>query len=154
MPPDLEYEEETGSQSRVVTFAIYLNLVANTILLMMKIVVVALSSSVSVLASLVDAALDFLSTGIIWVTTRLISQQDQYAYPVSQFSDREAELSKTASSNIRRLETICDSALAPRQLLVLLQINSWMESLTHAAVGFFETLTNSSAYHFRLADDV
>ena len=40
--------------------------------------------SVSVLASLVDAALDFLSTGIVWTTTWLISQQDQYKYPVGR----------------------------------------------------------------------
>ncbi len=66
------------------TFAIYLNLVANLILLIMKIVVVALSSSVSVLASLVDAALDFLSTAIIWVVTWLIGRKDQYAYPVGR----------------------------------------------------------------------
>ena len=84
MPPDLEMEEESGSQSRIVTIAIYLNLAANTALLIMKIVVVALSSSVSVLASLVDAALDFLSTGIIWATTRLISHNDQYAYPIGR----------------------------------------------------------------------
>jgi len=72
MPPDLELEEETGSQSRIVTVAIYINLAANLVLLIMKIVVVALSSSVSVLASLVDAALDFLSTAIVWTTTRLM----------------------------------------------------------------------------------
>ena len=54
MPPDLELEEDAGSQSRVVTIAIYMNLAANTALLIMKIIVVALSSSVSVLASLVD----------------------------------------------------------------------------------------------------
>jgi hypothetical protein len=62
LPPALEPEEEAGSQSRIVTIAIYLNFVANSVLLIMKIIVVALSSSVSVLASLVDAALDFLST--------------------------------------------------------------------------------------------
>ena len=84
MPPDLEPEEESGSQSSTVTFAIYLNLAANTILLIMKIVVVALSSSVSVLASLVDAALDFLSTAIVWTTTRLIARNDQYAYPIGR----------------------------------------------------------------------
>jgi cation diffusion facilitator family transporter len=84
MPPDLEPEEETGSQSRIVAIAIYMNLAANTILLILKIIVVALSSSVSVLASLVDAALDFLSTAIIWVTTRLISRNDQYSYPIGR----------------------------------------------------------------------
>lgn len=84
MPPDLEVEDEADSQSRIVTIAIYVNLIANTVLLIMKIIVVALSSSVSVLASMVDAALDFLSTAIIWVTTRLISRNNQYAYPVGR----------------------------------------------------------------------
>lgn len=50
----------------------------------MKIVVTILTSSVSVLASLVDAALDFLSTAIVWTTTRLIAQKDQYKYPVGR----------------------------------------------------------------------
>lgn len=84
MPPDLEPEEEADSQSRIVTIAIYVNLIANTVLLAMKIVVVALSSSVSVLAALVDAALDFLSTAIVWATTRLISRSNQYAYPIGR----------------------------------------------------------------------
>ncbi|PPJ51321.1 hypothetical protein CBER1_08607 [Cercospora berteroae] len=84
MPPDLELEEEASSQSRIVTVAIIVNLVANTALLIMKIIVVILSSSVSVLASLVDAALDFLSTAIVGITTRLISRTDQYAYPIGR----------------------------------------------------------------------
>ena len=84
VPPLMEPDEDADSQSRVVSIAIYLNLAANTALLIMKIVVVALSSSVSVLASLVDAALDFLSTAIIWTTTRLISRNDQYAYPIGR----------------------------------------------------------------------
>lgn len=82
--PEYEPEEETDSQSTVVTVAIYINLVANTVLLIMKIVATVLTSSVSVLASLVDAALDFLSTAIVWTTTRLISSNDQYAYPVGR----------------------------------------------------------------------
>lgn len=82
--PDFEPDEDEDSQSPTVTFAIYLNLVANTILLILKIIVTVLTSSVSVLASMVDAALDFLSTAIIWVTTRMISQQDQYKYPVGR----------------------------------------------------------------------
>ena len=82
--PDLEIEDEADSQSSVVTWAIYINMAANVVLLAMKIVVVALSSSVSVLASLVDAALDLLSTAIIWITTYLISRNDQYSYPVGR----------------------------------------------------------------------
>lgn len=81
---DLEMEEETSSQSRIVTIAILVNLAANTALLVMKLIVVLLSSSVSVLASLVDAALDFLSTAIVGLTTRLISRTDQYAFPIGR----------------------------------------------------------------------
>lgn len=36
------------------------------------------------MASLVDAMLDFLSTIIVWITTLLISKQDQYRYPVGR----------------------------------------------------------------------
>lgn len=84
MPPDLEFEDEADSGSRVVTVAIYINFAANTILLLMKIVVAILTDSVSVLASLVDAALDFLSTAIIWTTTFLIKRKDTYRYPVGR----------------------------------------------------------------------
>ncbi|KAI9841464.1 MAG: hypothetical protein M1837_000682 [Sclerophora amabilis] len=72
------------SESRVVTVAIYINLIANTILLASKIAVIVLTSSLSVLASLVDAALDFLSTAIVWTTTRLVARRDQYSYPVGR----------------------------------------------------------------------
>ncbi|KAG8630296.1 hypothetical protein KVT40_001915 [Elsinoe batatas] len=82
--PEYEPEEEVDSQSKAVTIAIYVNLVANTILLILKIIVTVLTSSVSVLASLVDAALDFLSTAIIWTTTYLISKNDAYKYPVGR----------------------------------------------------------------------
>ena len=75
-------DQESGS--KVVTVAIYVNLAANAILLAGKIAVIALTSSLSVLASLVDAALDFLSTAIVWTTTKLISRQDQYKYPVGR----------------------------------------------------------------------
>ena len=76
--------DDSESGSRVVTVAIYVNLAANAILLAGKIAVIALTSSLSVLASLVDAALDFLSTAIVWTTTKLISRQDQYSYPVGR----------------------------------------------------------------------
>jgi divalent metal cation (Fe/Co/Zn/Cd) transporter len=86
---DLDLElllEDEGVESNdpVVTVAVYLNLVANALLLAAKIAVIVLTSSLSVLASLVDAALDFLSTAIVWTTTKLISHQDQYAYPIGR----------------------------------------------------------------------
>jgi hypothetical protein len=84
--PHIDYSANDGddSNSPVVTVAIYINLVANFLLLIGKIAVIVLTSSLSVLASLVDAALDFLSTAIVWTTTKLISRQDQYAYPIGR----------------------------------------------------------------------
>lgn len=77
-------DEEAYSGSKVVTVAIYINLTANAILLAGKIAVIVLTSSLSVLASLVDAALDLLSTAIVWTTTKLIQHHDQYSYPVGR----------------------------------------------------------------------
>jgi divalent metal cation (Fe/Co/Zn/Cd) transporter len=77
-------DDSVESGDRIVQFAIYLNLAANTILLAGKIAVILLTSSLSVLASLVDAALDFLSTAIVWTTTRMIERQDRYQYPVGR----------------------------------------------------------------------
>jgi hypothetical protein len=82
--PALEDDDDIHSNSRIVTLAIYVNLVANAILLAGKAAVIVTVPSVSVLASLVDAVLDFLSTGIVWTTTWLISRQDQYRYPVGR----------------------------------------------------------------------
>lgn len=77
-------DDDVDSGARIVTVAIYVNFAANAILLAGKIAVIITVPSVSVLASLVDAALDFLSTVIVWITTTLISRQDQYRYPVGR----------------------------------------------------------------------
>lgn len=77
-------DDSVESGDSIVQVAIYINLIANAILLAGKIAVIVLTSSLSVLASLVDAALDFLSTGIVWTTTRMIERQDQYLYPVGR----------------------------------------------------------------------
>ncbi|PBP18505.1 hypothetical protein BUE80_DR010570 [Diplocarpon rosae] len=81
--PGME-DDSVESGDRIVQVAIYINLVANAVLLVGKIAVIVLTSSLSVLASLVDAALDFLSTAIVWTTTRLIEVQDQYQYPIGR----------------------------------------------------------------------
>jgi Cation efflux family len=81
--PGME-DDSVESGDKIVQVAIYVNLVANTILLIAKIAIMLLTNSLSVLASLVDAALDFLSTGIVWTTTRLIARQDSYMYPVGR----------------------------------------------------------------------
>jgi hypothetical protein len=77
-------EEETDIDSHIVRVAIYINFAANAILLVLKIIVTVLTSSVSVLAALVDSVLDFLSTVIVWTTTKLISTRDDYQYPVGR----------------------------------------------------------------------
>ncbi|OCK78746.1 hypothetical protein K432DRAFT_406186 [Lepidopterella palustris CBS 459.81] len=82
--PDFMPDDETGSGDPIVTVAIYINMAANTVLLILKIIVTIMTSSLSVIASLVDAALDFLSTAIVWTTTRMISRQDQYSYPIGR----------------------------------------------------------------------
>lgn len=77
-------DDDVDSGARIVTVAIYINAIANLVLLIGKVAVVISVPSVSVLASLVDAALDFLSTVIVWTTTTLIARQDQYRYPVGR----------------------------------------------------------------------
>jgi hypothetical protein len=82
--PQWRPEEETGLGDRIVKIAIYVNLAANSVLLVLKVIVTVLTSSVSVLAALVDAILDLLSTAIVWTTTQLISRNDDYLYPVGR----------------------------------------------------------------------
>jgi cation diffusion facilitator family transporter len=77
-------EEDEDTDSPIVKLALYVNLSANTALLIMKIIVAVMTSSLSVVASLVDAALDFVSTAIIWITSWMIARQDRYAYPVGR----------------------------------------------------------------------
>ncbi|KAF1813507.1 hypothetical protein P152DRAFT_322590 [Eremomyces bilateralis CBS 781.70] len=82
--PAYEPGEEADSNAPIVKWALWLNIVANFVLLVLKIVVTVLTSSLSVLASLVDAILDFLCTAIIALTTWLIQRKDPYAYPVGR----------------------------------------------------------------------
>ncbi|KAF7552187.1 hypothetical protein G7046_g7500 [Stylonectria norvegica] len=86
--PNLPWLEDGDIESDdpIVTLAIWVNFIANGFLLAGKAAVIVSVPSMSVLASLVDAVLDFLSTAIVWTTTRLISSshQDQYSYPVGR----------------------------------------------------------------------
>ena len=81
---ELPDEDDSDNSQSIVKLAIYINLAANTALLAAKIAVTILTNSLSVLASLVDAVLDFLSTAVIWTTTRLMARQDHYAYPIGR----------------------------------------------------------------------
>ena len=82
--PDWVPEEDEDTESPIVKLALYVNMAANAMLLVLKIIVAVMTSSLSVIASLVDAALDFLSTAIVWFTSWMIARQDMYAYPVGR----------------------------------------------------------------------
>ncbi|KAL5615486.1 hypothetical protein BROUX41_005531 [Berkeleyomyces rouxiae] len=79
-------DAEIDSDDPIVEMAIWVNFIANAVLLAGKLAVVLSVPSMSVLASLVDALLDFLSTFIVWTTTRLVarSQSDNEQYPVGR----------------------------------------------------------------------
>ncbi|CBY00964.1 similar to cation diffusion facilitator [Plenodomus lingam JN3] len=69
--PEDEREKRRKS-SKHVKWAININVVVNIFLLAAKGVAALFSSSLSLIASLVDSALDLLCTVIIWVTNRLV----------------------------------------------------------------------------------
>ncbi|KNZ56361.1 hypothetical protein VP01_2422g5 [Puccinia sorghi] len=74
-------------ESLSVRRTININFIINFLLLAGKIVVACLSNSISLIASLVDSAMDFLSTAIIWWTNRKIdskSWQSIWQYPAGK----------------------------------------------------------------------
>lgn len=84
VPGLAEKDEASGKQ---VQFAISINLATNVALLMGKVLACLSTSSVSLIASLVDSALDLLSTLIIFATSKLIAHrsfQTVYKYPVGK----------------------------------------------------------------------
>lgn len=71
------------STSNIVMYAIYFNFLLNVVLLLGKVLVVYLSNSLSLIASLVDSALDFLSTMIIFVANRYAVKKSR-RFPVGR----------------------------------------------------------------------
>lgn len=88
--PGME-DDSVESGDAIVKLAIYVNLAANLILLLGKIVVIVLTNSLSVLASLVDAVLDMLSTLIVWskffLFSRRFGNMPSFLLPASQLVD-------------------------------------------------------------------
>lgn len=70
--PEEEKESRRKGERRA-RIAINVNVVANIILVIAKLIASFSSGSLSLIASLVDSALDLLCTVIIWTTNRLIS---------------------------------------------------------------------------------
>ncbi|KAF2083695.1 hypothetical protein K490DRAFT_60261 [Saccharata proteae CBS 121410] len=69
--PDEERERRRKSR-KYAKWAININVIANIILLIAKCIAAYFSSSLSLIASLVDSALDLLCTVIVWTTNRLV----------------------------------------------------------------------------------
>ncbi|KAK9381065.1 cation efflux family-domain-containing protein [Kockiozyma suomiensis] len=73
--------------SGIITLAIIVNFLINIFLLTGKGVIVLLTNSISVIASLVDSALDFLCTTIIWLSTSMAESRNssiRFKYPVGR----------------------------------------------------------------------
>ncbi|KAK9455320.1 cation efflux family-domain-containing protein [Dipodascopsis uninucleata] len=82
--PLLGYDSD---QESGVKLAILLNFALNVVLLIGKAAVAFLSNSLSLIASLVDSALDFLSTTIIWFSDLFVQSRShtlQRAFPVGR----------------------------------------------------------------------
>ena len=65
--------ENRRRAARNARWAINVNIIANILLLAAKGFAILSSSSLSLIASLVDSALDLLCTGIVWTTNRLVA---------------------------------------------------------------------------------
>ncbi|KAK7550109.1 hypothetical protein IWX49DRAFT_149585 [Phyllosticta citricarpa] len=84
--PDDEREKRRKAR-RNAKWAININVIANILLLLAKCVASYFSSSLSLIASLVDSALDLLCTLIVWTTNRLVKwrlQKLQAKFPVGR----------------------------------------------------------------------
>ena len=71
LPEDERTKRQKGE--RKAKWAININVIANILLLAAKAVAAGYSSSLSLIASLVDSGLDLLCTVIVWTTNRLVS---------------------------------------------------------------------------------
>lgn len=71
LPDDVRDDRKKGAKTA--RWAININVIANILLLATKGIAALKSSSLSLIASLVDSALDLLCTSIIWTTNHLVS---------------------------------------------------------------------------------
>lgn len=71
LPDEILQERKRGARNA--RWAININVVANILLLVAKGIAALKSSSLSLIASLLDSALDLLCTAIVWTTNRLVS---------------------------------------------------------------------------------
>jgi divalent metal cation (Fe/Co/Zn/Cd) transporter len=87
LPTEDDFNFGVPNTTRIVNIAISINFLANIFLLIAKIVASLSSASLSIIASLVDSCLDFLSTLIIYTVSRIVAQRDwksNYLFPVGK----------------------------------------------------------------------
>ncbi|KAK4697843.1 hypothetical protein P7C71_g287, partial [Lecanoromycetidae sp. Uapishka_2] len=85
LPEDERERRRTGEKRA--KWAININVIANILLLLFKAIATTQSSSLSLIASLVDSALDLLCTLIIWTTNKLVAwkiRRLQHKFPVGR----------------------------------------------------------------------
>lgn len=78
----LGYNKE--DEIKIINFAIIVNFIANIVLLFGKIIVAILTSSISIVASVIDSALDFLSTLIIFFSNKLANTKNSKKFPIGR----------------------------------------------------------------------
>lgn len=79
--------ERRQAERKKAGWAVNINVIANILLLTAKIVAVFFSSSLSLIASTVDSALDLLCTLIVWTTTKLVEKRISalnYRFPIGR----------------------------------------------------------------------
>jgi divalent metal cation (Fe/Co/Zn/Cd) transporter len=87
LPSEDDFNFGVPNTTRIVNLAIFINFLANVFLLIAKVVASLSSSSLSIIASLVDSCLDFLSTLIIYSVSRIVARRDwksDYLFPVGK----------------------------------------------------------------------
>ncbi|KAL8788611.1 MAG: hypothetical protein Q9195_007206 [Heterodermia aff. obscurata] len=85
LPQDERENRRKGERNA--KWAININVIANILLLIAKVIAAFSSSSLSLIASLVDSALDLLCTLIIWTTHKLVQwriRKLQHKFPVGR----------------------------------------------------------------------
>lgn len=81
---ELDQFDTDEAEQAAVSKAINVNFAANVVLLIGKIIVTIRTNSLSIVASLVDSVLDFLSTLIVWASNQLAQVRDKTKYPVGR----------------------------------------------------------------------
>ncbi|KAL3862484.1 hypothetical protein ACJMK2_008445 [Sinanodonta woodiana] len=81
---DVMEEQNSDEDDRRVEILAKVTFGINFLLLVAKAVAVALSSSISIISSLVDSAVDLLSGIVIWYTSSAMKKKNLYLYPVGR----------------------------------------------------------------------